>query len=80
MQVSPIWPSDRVPTPNDSGQDEVYIQPFLGPGGKLRIPQTAAASLSGARTAVRSSHLAPDHSLMAASVKLEGRGARLEHP
>jgi Tol biopolymer transport system component len=53
---------------NESGQDEVYVQPFPGPGEKTQISTTGGTQVRWNRDGKELFYVAPDLRLMAVSV------------
>jgi serine/threonine protein kinase/Tol biopolymer transport system component len=61
---------------NESGQFEIYVRPFPGPGASARV-STAGGSQPRWRSGTELYYVAPDGSLMAVSVKLPQRGSEI---
>jgi Tol biopolymer transport system component len=59
-------------TSDESGEDEVYIAPFPGPGTKLRVSAAGGAQVKWRRDGKELFFLAPDKKLMSAEVKENG--------
>ena len=61
---------------NESGKSEIYVVPFPGPGGKWQISTTGGDRPRWRRDGSEIFYIAPDNTLMAASVN--GKGASFE--
>ncbi len=59
-------------TSDESGQDEVYVAPFPGPGGKWRISSAGGEEPKWRRDGKELFYLAADKKLMVAEVKQSG--------
>jgi WD40 repeat protein len=59
---------------NESGIDEIYVQPFPGPGGKWQASVGGGVDLRWGRDGRELFYLAPDGRLMAVSIQVEGKG------
>ena len=54
---------------DESGQPEIYVQPFPGPGGKLRVSTSRGSMPSWSHDGRELFFIAPDKSLMRAGIK-----------
>ena len=54
---------------DESGQPEIYVQPFPGPGGKLRVSTSGGSMPSWSHDGRELFFIAPDKSLMRAGIK-----------
>jgi eukaryotic-like serine/threonine-protein kinase len=55
---------------NESGQDEIYVQAFPGPGGKLRVSAEGGSQPRWRRDGKELFYIAPDNRLMAVAIGL----------
>ena len=53
----------------NSGQPEIYVQPFPGPGGKLRVSTSGGSMPSWSHDGRELFFIAPDESLMKSGIK-----------
>jgi len=63
---------------NESGQFEIYVQPFPGPGGKLQISSNGGAQPRWNRNGKEIFYVSLDSKMMAAPVRLSPDGQSLE--
>src|SRR5262249_27355632 len=63
---------------NESGQSEIYVQPFPGPGGKFQISTNGGAQPRWNKNGNEIFYVSLDSKMMAASVKLSRDGQSLE--
>ena len=63
---------------NESGQYQVYVQPFPGPGGKWQVSNGGGASPRWRRDGRELFYLAPDGAVMAAPVRVSADGQAVE--
>ena len=56
---------------NESGEPEIYVQPFLRPGQKLRISTAGGVQARWRRDGKELFYLAPDQRLMAVPIQLD---------
>jgi dipeptidyl aminopeptidase/acylaminoacyl peptidase len=63
---------------NESGQDDIYVQPFPGPGEKSRISTDGGTQVRWRRDGRELFYIAPDHQLMAVTVPPESTGRKFE--
>ncbi len=61
-------------TSNESGQNEVYVAPFVGQGGKWQISTVGGSSARWTRNGSEIVYLSPDETMMAADVNGKGTG------
>jgi hypothetical protein len=61
---------------NESGVGELYVAPFPGPGGTVRVSSAGGRNPRWRRDGTEIFYLAPDNKLMAAAVN--GRGSKFE--
>ena len=59
---------------NESGQDEIYVQAFPGPGGKARVSTEGGSQPRWRRDGKELFFVAPDNRLMAVPVALPSNG------
>jgi serine/threonine protein kinase/Tol biopolymer transport system component len=57
---------------NESGQPEIYVQPFLRPGQKVRVSTAGGVQARWRRDGKELFYLAPDQRLMAVPIQLDG--------
>jgi hypothetical protein len=63
---------------NESGQDEIYVQAFPGPGEKSRISTNGGTQVRWRRDARELFYVAPDRRLMAVSVSAGSAGDKFD--
>ena len=63
---------------NESGQFEIYVQPFPGPGGKFRISSNGGAQPRWNKNSKEIFYVSLDSKMMAAPVKLSPDGQSLQ--
>jgi dipeptidyl aminopeptidase/acylaminoacyl peptidase len=63
---------------NESGQFEIYVQPFPGPGGKFRISSNGGAQPRWNKNSEEIFYVSLDSKMMAAPVKLSPEGQSLQ--
>jgi Tol biopolymer transport system component len=63
---------------NESGQFEIYVQPFPGPGGKFRISSNGGAQPRWNKNSQEIFYVSLDSKMMAAPVKLSPDGQSLQ--
>jgi hypothetical protein len=59
---------------NESGIDEIYVQPFPGPGGKWQVSVGGGVDPRWGRDDRELFYVAPDGGLMAVPIQVEGEG------
>ena len=62
---------------NETGSDEVYVQPFPGPGSKWQVSTNGGADPRWRRDGQELFYLAPDGKLMAAAIRIAADGRAL---
>ena len=62
---------------NESGQFEIYVRPFPGPGASARVSTAGGSQPRWRSDSTELFYVAPDGSLMAVSVKLPQRGSEI---
>jgi serine/threonine-protein kinase len=65
---------------NESGQNEVYVRPFPGPGGKWQISNGGGSNPAWSRARRELFYGTPDHRIMVASYTSEGDAFRADKP
>jgi len=65
---------------NESGRDEVYVQPFPGPGGRFQISLGGGVSPTWSRTKQELFYGAPDRRIMIVPYTVVDRAYRAEKP
>jgi serine/threonine protein kinase len=63
---------------NESGQFEIYVQPFSGPGGKFQISTNGGVQPRWNKNGKEIFYVSPDSKMMAVPVKLSADGQSLE--
>jgi serine/threonine protein kinase len=63
---------------NESGETEIYVQRFQGPGGKQRISTRGGAQVRWKPDGSELYYIALDNRLMAVSIRVDAAGERLE--
>ena len=63
---------------NESGKFEIYLQPFPGPGPKLRISTSGGAEVRWRRDGKELFYVALDGQLMAVPIRLPGAGSTVQ--
>jgi serine/threonine protein kinase len=61
---------------NESGRSEIYVQPFLGPGGKWQVSTNGGIEPRWSRDGKELFFIAPDAKLMAAPIKFSGESPK----
>jgi Tol biopolymer transport system component len=65
---------------NESGQNEIYVQPFPGPGGKWQVSTKGGASPRWRHDGQEVFYLAPDATLMAVPIRVRGSSLEQDTP
>src|SRR5262249_26349287 len=60
---------------DESGQNQIYVQPFPGPGGKWQVSNIGGTQPRWNRNGKELFYLAPDNRLMSVSVETQDREA-----
>src|SRR4029453_10799203 len=63
---------------DESGRVEIYVQPFPGPGRKVRISVSGGIQGGGRRAGKEVFYLGSDNRLMAVPVQLDARGENVD--
>src|SRR5262249_20119216 len=63
---------------NESGEDEVYVQPFPGPGEKTQIATNGGTQVRWNRNGKELFYVAPDRHLMAVSVVTSSTAKKID--
>jgi serine/threonine-protein kinase len=65
---------------NESGQLEIFVRPFPGPGGKWQISTAGGMQPAWSRTRRELFYLAPDNRIMTVSYTVEGDSFKADKP
>jgi serine/threonine-protein kinase len=65
---------------NESGQFEVFVRPFAGPGGKSQISTAGGIQPAWSRTRRELFYVAPDNRIMVVSYTVEGDSFKADKP